>query len=56
MIRILKTRLIAWRFRHFTRHIDRQIAGARRSHAPVKHLQAAKSAFVHAALEGAVRR
>ena len=50
----LRRLVVGWRFRHMTRHFDRQIADARRKHRPVAHLLSAKSAFVHAALRGEV--
>lgn len=50
MIRRLRHFVTGWRFRRLTRPIDRQIADARKRHQPVKHLLAAKTSLVHAAL------
>lgn len=47
---MLKRLYIAWKFRRLTSHFDREIATARAKHWPVKHLQAAKSDFVHSLL------
>jgi hypothetical protein len=52
MIRHIRQAVAAWRFRRLTRPIDRQIEDARRRHQPVKHLLAAKTSLVHAALRG----
>lgn len=56
MLAAVRHWIIAYRFRRFTRPIDRQIAQARRAHRPVKHLQAAKTSLVHDALRQAVGR
>jgi hypothetical protein len=45
--------LAKWRMRQVMKPIDRQIAAARRRNKPVAHLQAAKTALVHQALERA---
>lgn len=45
--------LTRWQVRRLTRHVDRQIAKARRLHRPVNHLLAAKQAIVHDALRSA---
>ena len=45
-----KTLWVRWRFQRCTKHLDRQIADARKSHKPVNHLLAAKRDFVHSLL------
>jgi len=52
MIALVRRKLIELRFRHMTRHFDVAIREARAKHKPVKHIQAAKAAFVHSALRG----
>lgn len=52
MIKRIRQAVASWRFRRLTRPIDRQIAEARKKHQPVKHLLAAKTSLVHAALRG----
>ncbi len=52
MLRFIQRQIAAYRFRHMTRHFDAAIREARAKHKPVKHIQAAKAAFVHSALRG----
>lgn len=52
MIKRIRQAVASWRFRQITKPIDRQIADARKKHQPVKHLLAAKTSLVHAALRG----
>jgi hypothetical protein len=50
VLRRLQSWLIGWRFKRLTRAYDRRIEAARKAHRPVRHIQAAKSDFVHALL------
>jgi hypothetical protein len=52
MLRFIQRQIAAYRFRHMTRHFDAAEREARRQHKPVKHIQAARKAFVHSALRG----
>jgi hypothetical protein len=51
--RWFKTWLTRQRFKRLTRSYDREIAAARKAHAPVLPIMARKTAAVHAALGGA---
>jgi hypothetical protein len=51
MFRALHRYVVRKRFQKLIAHFDQQIAEARANHQPVKHLQKAKSEFVHQALE-----
>lgn len=53
MIRALRNLITAYRFRKMTRHFDLAEREARRKHKPVKHIQAARTAFIHDCLRGA---
>ena len=48
----IRTIIANWRFRRMMRPYDRQIEKARAKHKAVKPIMAAKSDFLHAALEG----
>lgn len=51
MIGKLRRYVIRRKFQKMVEQFDRQIAAARAKHQPVKHIQQAKSVFVHQALE-----
>lgn len=53
MIQRIRQAVASWRFRRFTRPIDRQIEEARRRHRPTAHLLQAKRELVHHALRRA---
>ena len=52
MIALVRRKIIELRFRHMTRHFNQAEREARRQHKPVKHIQAARTAFVHDCLRG----
>jgi hypothetical protein len=52
MIRALRRYVIRQKFKKLIARFDEQIAEARAKHLPVKHIEKAKSAFVHQCLEG----
>lgn len=52
MIRFIQRQITDFRFRHMTRHFTVAEREARRQHKPVKHIQAARTAFIHDCLRG----
>jgi len=52
MIRNLITR---WRHRQTLKTFAKQIEANRKAHKPIRHIEAARSAYVHACLRGEVQ-
>lgn len=52
MIGTLKRYVVRQKFKKLVAEFDRKIAEARAKHMPVKHLQEAKSKYVHSCLAG----
>jgi hypothetical protein len=51
MIGIIRRHVVRQKFKKLVAEFDRQIADARAKHLPVKHIERAKSAYVHGLLE-----